>query len=302
MTSHNSGDTTFCWMFFRGMVYFFQAGKVSRFIVKRTGNEAKRRIASDVIGNNFHGFLIKNEDKKNTMSKNRPITTLFMLTSVDGKISTGSTDIMDMDKDFPRIKGVEEGLHQYYEIEQTTALFSLNSGKVQAKIGSNDKQVNIQKSPVSFLIIDNKPHLNDIGLDNFIQKSKTLFIITTNKEHPAFSRIDANLEIIYYDNEIDFKDLFDKLKQDYGIESITIQTGGTLNAIFLRNKLIDRISIVVAPVLIGGKDTASLIDGKSLSISDELKQIKGLKLIESKQLNNSYLHLQYDVINETEIK
>jgi 2,5-diamino-6-(ribosylamino)-4(3H)-pyrimidinone 5'-phosphate reductase len=236
------------------------------------------------------------------MNKNRPTTTLFMLTSVDGKISTGITDIMDMDKDFPRIEGVKEGLHQYYEIEQTTTLFSLNSGKVQAKIGANEKQKNIQKLPVSFLIIDNKPHLNDIGLDNFIQKSKTLFIITTNKEHPAYLRNDAaNLEIIYYDNIIDFKDLFIKLKQDYNIENITIQTGGTLNAVLLRNKLVDSISIVIAPVLIGGKNTPSLIDGKSLSFDDELQHIKGLKLVNIKQLNNSYLHLQYDIINETVI-
>ena len=50
----------------------------------------------------------------------RPITTLFMLMSVDGKISTGATDDLDIDKDFPKIAGVREGLHQYYEIEQTT--------------------------------------------------------------------------------------------------------------------------------------------------------------------------------------
>ena len=47
----------------------------------------------------------------------RPITTLFMLMSVDGKISTGATDDLDIDKDFPKIAGVREGLHQYYEIE-----------------------------------------------------------------------------------------------------------------------------------------------------------------------------------------
>ena len=54
----------------------------------------------------------------------RPITTLFMLMSVDGKISTGSSDELDVDKDFPAITGVAEGLHQYYEIEQSTDLWS----------------------------------------------------------------------------------------------------------------------------------------------------------------------------------
>ena len=50
----------------------------------------------------------------------RPITTLFMLMSLDGKISPGASDELDVDKDFPRIDGLKEGLHQYYEIEQTT--------------------------------------------------------------------------------------------------------------------------------------------------------------------------------------
>jgi 2,5-diamino-6-(ribosylamino)-4(3H)-pyrimidinone 5'-phosphate reductase len=58
----------------------------------------------------------------------RPIATLFMLMSVDGKISTGSTDELDVDRDFPKIPGVREGLHQYYEIEQTTDLWSFNTG------------------------------------------------------------------------------------------------------------------------------------------------------------------------------
>ena len=70
---------------------------------------------------------------------NRPVTTLFMLMSVDGKISTGAADILDVDKDFPNIAGVREGLHQYYEIEQTTDLWSFNSGRVQAKIGVNTR-------------------------------------------------------------------------------------------------------------------------------------------------------------------
>ena len=61
----------------------------------------------------------------------RPITTLFMLMSVDGKISTGLA-ARDFDKDLPDIKGVNEGLSQYYDLEQETDSFSLNTGKVMA--------------------------------------------------------------------------------------------------------------------------------------------------------------------------
>src|SRR3989338_9569813 len=110
---------------------------------------------------------------------NRPITTLFMLSSVDGKISTGSEDTLDFDKDFPRIRGIKEGLKQYYDIERTTDLHSLNSGRVLAKVGANKPQKNFVKLPVSFLIIDNKPHLNKTGVDNLIRKSKKLYVINT---------------------------------------------------------------------------------------------------------------------------
>lgn len=71
----------------------------------------------------------------------RPITTLFMLMSVDGKISPGATDELYFDKDLPQIPGVREGLQQYYDIEQTTDLWSLNSGRVQAKMGVNEKKL-----------------------------------------------------------------------------------------------------------------------------------------------------------------
>ena len=77
----------------------------------------------------------------------RPITTLFVLMSLDGKISTGASDELDVDRDFPKISGVREGLHQYYEIEQTTDLWSFNSGRGQAKLGVNSKPFP-EKSPL----------------------------------------------------------------------------------------------------------------------------------------------------------
>ena len=46
------------------------------------------------------------------MKTNRPEATLFLIQSLDGKITLGDNDNLDVDKDFPKIKGVKEGLHQ----------------------------------------------------------------------------------------------------------------------------------------------------------------------------------------------
>lgn len=226
-------------------------------------------------------------------NKNRPITTLFMLSSVDGKISTGATDNLDVDKDFPQIAGVKEGLAQYYEIEQTTDLWSLNSGRVQAKIGVNEREMP-EKSPVSFVIIDNK-HLTERGVNYFVALSKEFVLITTNKNHPAYKVKAENLHVIYQ-SVLNLEEALITLKEQYGCKRLTIQSGGTLNGMFLRNKLFDYVDIVVAPVLIGGKDVSTLVDGESIKEESELKSLGVLELQECIVLKNSYLRLRYKVI------
>lgn len=224
----------------------------------------------------------------------RPITTLFMLMSVDGKISTGATDNLDVDKDFPKIAGIKEGLHQYYEIEQTTDLWSLNSGRVQEKMGVNTKEIP-DKTPVSFAMIDNT-HLTEHGIRYFCALSKEFVLITSNTAHPAF-QVDADNLHIICQSELSLADALAKLKSEFGCQRLTIQSGGTLNGMFLREKLFDFIDVVVAPVLIGGKDTSTLIDGQSLLSECELSQLGVLQLQECTVLEDSYLRLRYKVIH-----
>lgn len=56
------------------------------------------------------------------------------------------------------------------------------------------------------------------------------------------------------------------------------------------------MDIVVAPVLVGGKDTSTLIDGKSLMSEQELSQLGALKLHACTVLEDSYLRLRYQVM------
>jgi 2,5-diamino-6-(ribosylamino)-4(3H)-pyrimidinone 5'-phosphate reductase len=221
--------------------------------------------------------------------------------SLDGKITSGESDT-DSDRDWRR-SGVKEGL-QYYQIEQTIAINSLNTGRVMEKIGLNARaEIPEKDERLTFFIVDRKPHLNENGLRYLAQRVGKLYIVTDNPAHPAFAARSGydNLEIIFYPQEIDLADLLVKVRQTYGIEHLVIESGGTLNASFVRQGLIDHVVVIVAPLLVGGGVTSSLVDGRSLQHEDELIELKAMKLTRCEVLEHSYLRLEYDVINETNI-
>lgn len=230
----------------------------------------------------------------------RPFTTLFLMMSVDGKISTGSSEAMDVDKDFPLINGLKEGLKQYYDLEKQTDLFSLNTGRVLAKTGVNQRIDTPVKLPVSFVVIDSKPHLTADGILYLSRKTKNLILATTNPFHPAFGLQETlpNLHILQYSKKIDFNELLATIRSKFDATAVTIQSGGTLNSTLLELGLIDRVLLIVAPALIGGKETPTLVDGHSMVNPGELFKIKTLTLVQAMPLQNSYLLLEYLVLNE----
>ena len=150
------------------------------------------------------------------------------------------------------------------------------------------------KTPVSFVLIDNS-HLNEHGVRFFCELSKQFVLITTNPDHPAFRVNAENLGIILQE-ELCLEKALVKLKEEYGCDRITIQSGGTVNGLFLREKLFDYVDIVVAPVLVGGKTTSTLIDGESITAREELDKLGVLKLIDCEKLEDSYVRLRYEVI------
>ncbi len=163
-----------------------------------------------------------------------------------------------------------------------------------------------QDQPVSSgflnsIVIDRKPWITTHGIRSIAHGVKNLYFVTNNPEHPVYdlqTEID-NLIVIPYQDDIDFSDLFQRMYQEHGAERITIQSGGELNAIFVRAGLVDHLLIVVAPLLVGGKETPTLVDGCSFQAEGELLGIKTLQLTKCEALKDSYIRLEYDVIQNT---
>jgi len=138
--------------------------------------------------------------------------------------------------------------------------------------------------------------MTEHGVQYFCARSKEFVLITTNKTHPAFNIKANNLHIIYQEN-LSLEDALIELKKNHGCERITIQSGGTVNGMFLREKIFDYVDIVVAPVLIGGKETSTLVDGAALTKENELDKLGVLSLIGCDVLENSYIRLRYKVVS-----
>lgn len=221
----------------------------------------------------------------------KPVTTLFMRMSLDGKIDVESgTEELDKANEFLKFTAKENS---------SKDLCSLNTGTVMKKIGINEKTDIPEKSSLKTVIIDKNSDVNENGINYLCHLSNMVFFITNDKEHPVFcvKNYYKNLEILYYENEIDLKEILEKLKTKYKIEQITIQSGGVLNEEFLKCGLFDYLNIVITPVLLGKEKNESNFDKASITTVEELNRLSALELLECNEIGESYVQLKYKVIH-----
>jgi 2,5-diamino-6-(ribosylamino)-4(3H)-pyrimidinone 5'-phosphate reductase len=90
--------------------------------------------------------------------------------------------------------------------------------------------------------------------------------------------------------QVDFEKAYEALTEKYGIRTILVDSGPTLNGVLLDRGLIDEISLLVFPVLVGKKSNkllAQLIIGNR---NVDLKQL------EQEHLDKGLVSLRYQVL------
>jgi len=94
--------------------------------------------------------------------------------------------------------------------------------------------------------------------------------------------------IISGKDQIDFPIALDTLYTKYNIKRILTDTGGTLNSVLLEKKLVDEISLIIAPSIVGEKSQYLF---KSLRNNNALN----LKLNRVEVREKNYVFIRYDV-------
>ncbi len=112
-----------------------------------------------------------------------------------------------------------------------------------------------------------------IRRDSRIVKSskdiRTIIAISEKARDKVDDLINHGLDVIIAGKDrVDLKRLMSIL-YDYNIKSILLEGGGELNWSMLSNKLVDEVIVTIEPVIIGGRDAVTLVEGDGFNLIEE---------------------------------
>lgn len=128
----------------------------------------------------------------------------------------------------------------------------------------------------------------DLSSNIFTDNEKTI-VVTTEKQknNPKVDQI-RNLGkvcVVFGQDKVDFKNFFEYLEKEFNVSSIMLEGGGYLNWTLFEQDLIDEIILMQLPVIIGGFNNTSLVDGDGFKNLDDIKKFKFIECKPGKNYN-----------------
>ncbi len=114
----------------------------------------------------------------------------------------------------------------------------------------------------------------------------------TPQEHLRYLQ-EKGIEVLVTGQEkVDLREALERLAEEHGVKVVRVDSGGTLNGALLRQGLIDEVSVLVQPQLIGGTSASSLVKADDLPAGESPT---ALELISSRTLDRGTVWLRYRV-------
>jgi 2,5-diamino-6-(ribosylamino)-4(3H)-pyrimidinone 5'-phosphate reductase len=108
----------------------------------------------------------------------------------------------------------------------------------------------------------------------------------------SFEYIEA---IVAGEGKVDLGQALSQLNVRYGVKTVRVDSGGALTAVLLQQGLVDQVSLLLHPTLVGG-GTRSIYQPGGAGLP--AKTIK-LRLIHFEKIGDGQLWVNYDVVPET---
>jgi 2,5-diamino-6-(ribosylamino)-4(3H)-pyrimidinone 5'-phosphate reductase len=114
----------------------------------------------------------------------------------------------------------------------------------------------------------------------------------TPKEHLEYLEREGVDHIIAGKDRVDLRFALLEMNRRFKVKKVRIDSGGKLAGVMVREGLIDELSLLVSPFLVGGLSHNIFVDPEKMSLNEP----QPLELIEVKTLDNGLVWLRYLVI------
>ncbi len=99
--------------------------------------------------------------------------------------------------------------------------------------------------------------------------------------------------VVAGDDHVDLRAALEELNARYGVELVRVDSGGSLNGALLRAGLVDEVSLLIDPCLVGGTTPRSVFRAADLNSSDGVIQ---LRLVHFEKVKGDVVWLRYEVV------
>jgi 2,5-diamino-6-(ribosylamino)-4(3H)-pyrimidinone 5'-phosphate reductase len=101
--------------------------------------------------------------------------------------------------------------------------------------------------------------------------------------------------IVAGSDQVDLSAALDELNTRYGVQSVRVDSGGILNGVLLRAGLVDEVSVLIDPCIVGGISPHTWFVAPDLTSSEGITR---LRLIHYEQVQDNIVWLKYEVIRQ----
>lgn len=138
-------------------------------------------------------------------------------------------------------------------------------------------------------------NLNRLRQEPYWRDIVVLCCRATPQEHLDYLRRQYIDYIVAGDERVDLRAALEALAERYGTRVVRVDSGGVLNGALLRAGLVDEVSVLVDPCLVGGTTPRALFVAADLISSEE---VVPLRLLHLEQVSGDVVWLRYEVVSE----
>jgi len=225
---------------------------------------------------------------------NRPYTFINIAMTADGKIDTserkGSTISSNRDKErVDQLRAAADGIlvggRTLLEEQPRLTVKSeaLREGRIQRGLSPNPIKVGVVTTA-------------DIPLDSDFIKAGPARVVIFTTSLTSIRQLDSlralGVEVFVADApRVDLNQMMITLKK-IGVDHLMVEGGGRINFELLRLRLVDELTIYIAPMIFGGASAPTLADGPGLKRNAAIE----LKLMDVEKWEDGGVFLRYKII------